>query len=301
MQTLLYYMVLAFVKLLGYLPMGVLYGFSELTYGILYHVIRYRRKVVCDNLLRVFPDKTEAERNQIARKFYHALSDLIVEIIKMFSASDEEMQRRIHFAHPEIWEEMYQRRKMALIVTSHYGNWEWLASMCHTVSYPFISLYHVLRNPVFERLILHLRTRFGTQMISMKHFYRTLLDKQMHDLPTAFCFITDQAPKKQNDQEWFTFLHQPTHVYVGMEKLARKYNCAVIYLSIRRIRRGYYTVEDTLITADGASTAPGYLTQQNLKLLEKDILRAPEFWLWSHKRWKHTPPMVKETDSACLP
>lgn len=295
MQTIAYYLLLGLFKALGMLPMRALYGLSGCLYGLLYHVLRYRRKVVRQNLLRVFPDRGEAFRLETERRFYHFLCDLVVEVFKMMAASPEEMHQRIRFAHPEIWNEQFARGKMALIVTGHYGNWEWLATTRYTVDYPFISLYHVLHNPVFERLVLHLRTRFGTEMISMKVFYRKLLSCIQQQQPTSFGFIADQAPKHMREQQWMPFLGQDTQVYNGVEKLARKYDCAVIYLSIRRLERGRYLIEDTLVTGDGASTPPGWVTAETMRLLEEDILRAPEFWLWSHKRWKYSRDAVKET------
>ena len=294
MNSVAYYLLLALFKCLGWLPMCLLYLLSDILYVVLYHIVWYRRQVVRDNLLRVFPDKTPAERTAIAKGFYHALCDVIVEMLKMFSASAEEMHRRIRFAHPEIWNGLYVKGKMVMIVMSHYGNWEWLASTTHTTMYPFVTLYHVLHNPVFERLMRHLRTRFGTGVVSMKSFYRKLLSCMQAQQPTAFGFVADQAPKHQTDRQWTRFLNQDTQVYGGVEKMARKYDFAVIYLSVRRIRRGYYIVEDTLVTDGGASTAPGEITDRTMRLLEEDIYRAPQYWLWSHKRWKH----VKTPDTT---
>ena len=201
------------------------------------------------------------------------------------------MHRRISYANTDLLEKLFSLDKTILVVTSHYGNWEWMASTVYLERFPFFTLYHVLHNPAFERLTCHIRTRFGMNIVSMKHFYRQFITCVRSGRTTLFGFNADQAPKREGDQRVIEFMGRETAVYTGVERLARQYGLPVIYMSIQRPRRGYYRVEARPVTDDGAATDGGQITATIFAELEKDIRRAPEFWLWSHRRWKRRDPV----------
>ena len=276
-----------FCWLLAILPLRCLYLISGLLSVLLYYVVRYRRKVVMDNLRNSFPEKTERERYMIARKFYRFLCDLFIETLKLTNIDTPQIRRRIRYSNPEILNELYCKGKQIFVVTGHYGNWEWLATLEHTIPYHHATLYQPLENKLFDRFIYSLRTRYGTDAIPSNMAIRAINQYLQANRLTTLCFLSDQSPHRDTIHYWTTFLHQNTPVYTGIEMLSKRYNTAVVYCEIRRVKRGYYEVDITLITENAAETGEMEITEKHVKLLEQTIRRNPQYWLWSHRRWKH--------------
>ncbi len=276
-----------FCRFLAFFPLRCLYLLSDFIYLIAYYIIRYRRDIVAENLENAFPEKTLKERKIIARQFYHFLCDVMVETIKTLHISDQEMQRRIHFSTPELLDELYQKNKHVFISTGHYGNWEWLATLEAIDPYHQATLYKPLNNKTFDNLVCKIRTRFGTEVFPVNNALRAINHFIHSSKQTILCFLCDQSPHKNMIQHWTTFLNQDTPVHLGMEKLARRYNVAAMYFEVRRVKRGYYLVDTTLISENAAETKPLEITEKHVALLEQSIRRNPQYWLWSHRRWKH--------------
>jgi len=261
---------------------------SGLLYVLVYYVVRYRRKVVTDNLRNSFPEKTERERQQIARKFYHFFCDLFIETIKLTNIDTPQIHRRIRYSNPEIFDDLYRKGKQIFFIPGHYGNWEWLATLESTIPYHHATLYHPLKNKLFDKFFYDLRTKYGTDAFPSNSVIRSINQYRQENRMTAVCFLSDQSPPRNDTNHyWTTFLNQDTLVYLGVEKLARRYNAAVVYYEIRRVKRGYYEVDVTLITENAAETAEYVITNRHVQLLEETIRRNPQYWLWSHKRWKN--------------
>ncbi len=273
--------------LLSLLPLRCLYVFSDLLYLITCYVVRYRRKVVMENLRNSFPEKTNEEQWQIARKFYRFMCDLFIETLKVIHIDTPQMHRRIHYSDPAIFDDLYQKGKQILFVTGHYGNWEWLATLEHTVPYHHATLYQPLNNKYFDKFFYDLRTKYGTDAIPSASAIRAINQYQQEKRLTTLCFLSDQSPAKGMINYWTTFLNQETPIYQGIEKLAKRYNTAVIYYEVRRVKRGYYEVDTTLIAENAAETKDLEITNRHVALLEQTIRRNPQYWLWSHRRWKH--------------
>ncbi len=274
-------------RFLAFLPLKCLYFLADLFYLIVCYVIRYRRVVVMENLQNAFPGKTEKERKKIAQKFYHFLCDLIFESIKTLHISLDEMKRRMYFSTPEILDELYKKGKHIFFATGHYGNWEWLATMEPIDPYHQATLYRPLKNKAFDKLMYRIRTGFGTDAVATNQTIRYInqfLDKK---ILTILCFLNDQSPQKEAVQYWTNFLNQDTPMYLGIEKLARRYNVAVMYFEVCRVKRGYYQVDTILIAENASETKPYEITEKCTALLEQTIRRNPQYWLWSHRRWKH--------------
>ncbi|MDR2145095.1 MAG: lysophospholipid acyltransferase family protein [Tannerella sp.] len=276
-----------FCWLLALLPLRCLYVISDLMFVVVCYVMRYRRKVVLENLRNSFPEKSERERRQIARKFYRFLCDLIVETLKVANIDTPQIRRRIKYSNPEIFDELYRKGKQILFVTGHYGNWEWLATLENTTPYHHATLYHPLESRFFDKFIYDLRTKYGTDAIPTFQAIRAINDYKYENRLTTLCFLADQSPPRNAVHHWTTFLNQDTAVYQGVEKLAKRYNTAVLYYEIRRVKRGYYEVDVTPITENAAETFDMGITNQHVRLLEETIRRNPQYWLWSHRRWKH--------------
>ena len=277
-----------FCWLLALLPLCCLYLFSDLLYLLVYYVVRYRRVVVMENLRRSFPEKTEKERQKIARRFYHFFCDIFIETVKLTNIDTSQIHRRIRYSNPEIFDDLYRKGKQIFFITGHYGNWEWLATLEHTIPYHHATLYQPLQNKLFDKFFYDLRTKPGTNAYPSNTAIRAINQNKQENRLTTMCFLSDQAPHRNDATHyWTTFLHQDTPVYIGVEKLARRYNTAVLYYEIRRVKRGYYEVDVTLITENAAETTDYEITNRHVQLLEETIRRNPQYWLWSHRRWKH--------------
>lgn len=273
---------------LSRLPLPVLYLLADGIYVILYYLIGYRRRVVRENLENSFPEKTDDERAQIGKRYYKHLTSLMVEIIKMASISRAELQRRFRFKNLERLTSLLAKGQSALACSAHYGNWEWgtLALGLHTDAeiYP---IYKPVSNESFGAWFTRIRSRFGNHLIPMRQTLRAIQESK--DRPTLFLFGNDQTPLKSESTYWVEFLNQPTAILLGLEKIALKTNRPVFYLRTRVIKRGYYEVDCVPLCMVPSETAPHEITNLHVQMLENIIKEAPEYWLWSHRRWKHKP------------
>ncbi|MDR1667318.1 MAG: lysophospholipid acyltransferase family protein [Bacteroidales bacterium] len=286
MRFVLYILFYAVCWTLAFLPFKALYVISDILYFCIYYLVGYRRKVVMKNLHNAFPEKTEDERTRIAKRFYHFLCDMFVETIKVMHLSLPQMQRHIRYSRPEMIEELYRKGKQVICVTGHYGNWEWLASLGHPVSYQLATLYHPLQNKYFDRFYYRLRTKSGIEAIPSGMAVRAISRYHSQNRLTILCLLADQAPIDHPANYWTTFLHQESAVFMGAEKLAKRFDTAVLYYEIRRVKRGYYEVDTTLITENASEMNEYEITDRHVALLEQTIRKTPQYWLWTHRRWK---------------
>lgn len=291
-MNLLYYALYGSWYLLSLLPLGVLYVIADLLYWPTYHLMRYRRTIIRKNLTRSFPQKTHKEIINIEKQYYHFLCDCIVEDIKLLSIKPENLTRRMTFEGVEQMIEDMQRtgKNFCFVYLGHYGNWEWIASLpywCPT-DVKCAQIYHPLYNKTFDKLMLRLRGQFGGECIPMKETLRRIIHLKRAKQKTIIGFISDQAPKWNSIHHWTTFLKQDTPVFIGTEKIGKQVDALIYYADISRPRRGHYHCRFRLIT-DDASQVPDFgLTDTFSRLLEENIRRAPQYWLWSHNRWKHS-------------
>jgi KDO2-lipid IV(A) lauroyltransferase len=292
MKNLAYYLLLPFIYLLLLIPFPFFYALSDLTYFILFRVTGYRKKVVLQNLRNAFPEKSEAELHQISRKFYHYLCDLFLETFKTLTMSRATALRHCSIS-PEaqqLFEKYEKENKSLIIVMGHFGNWEWggnaFSLQCRQQLYV---IYHPLSHELFNSMLYKMRSRFGTKLISMKDTFKEMVKNKSELNATAF--IADQTPGPENAY-WTTFLKQDTPVFWGTEKIARKMNYPIVYVSIQRIKRGYYKLNAKTLFETPKDTAEGEISEAHTRILEKDILHSPETWLWSHRRWKHQRPTL---------
>jgi KDO2-lipid IV(A) lauroyltransferase len=212
---------------------------------------------------------------------------MIIETVKLTNIDTPQLRRRIRFSNPEIIEDLYRKGKQVFVVIGHYGNWEWLSTLENTVSYHHATLYQPLENKVMDKFLYTLRTKYGTDVVPAISAIMAINQYRYENRLTALCFLADQSPPRNAIHYWTSFLNQETPVYTGVEILAKRYNAAVMYYEIRRVKRGYYEVDATLITENAAETFDMGITNQHVRLLEETIRRNPQYWLWSHRRWKH--------------
>lgn len=271
------------------MPMWFLYGFSRIILKPLIQTIGFRKKVVRANITNSFPEKSKAELKEIEDVFYLHLCDLIVESIKAFTISEELAMKKMTYENTHLFDEMYKKGKNVVIVGGHYGNWELLAvTIAQAIPHKPKALYTPLSNPFFDKKMKSTRSKFGLEMLSISEVNDIFNPPPKN--PIGIIFGSDQSPRTPDKAYWLTFLKQETGVQFGAEKFAKENNCAVIYGVINRESRGHYKTSFKLICEDPAPLEYGEITTLHTKWLEKKILSGPEFWLWTHRRWKHKRP-----------
>lgn len=290
LKNITYYILFAVWYIVSCLPLCILHIFSSLAAVLLFHVIRYRRLIVHDNIKSSFPELSHEERYKIEREFYTHFCDLTVESIKFFSISKSEIMRRVKFKGLEQVKEGCEKGRSFGLFLGHYGNWEWISSiqLWMNGSCQCSQLYHPLENYVTDRLILYTRKRFGGINIAVDEAFKHIVKLQHQVKSLGVGFIADQTPFWNNIYFWSNFLHHETPWFTGAERIVRKLDMDVYYLDVRRIKRGYYEAECKLITPNPKECEQFWITEQYAKLLEETIRRNPPYWLWSHRRWKRT-------------
>lgn len=279
----------AFVWLISWLPLTILYLLSDAIYYLVYYVVRYRRKVVRKNLTLSFPEKSKTEILKIEHKFYHYFCDLMVETFYLIHISEEEILRRFKYKNLEIITEQYKNKKSVMMMTAHYGNWEWLSSMSILLpdGSPMSGIYKKLSNKNFDKFMFDLREKFDGENIETQDLFRTMNKKRSQNEYSTYCMISDQRPTPESARHWMNFLNQDTSCLVGTEQLAKRFNYPVVFLKMNRVKRGYYESEFIMIATEPKNTTEYEITEKYMLLLEQKINEHPEFWLWTHNRWKH--------------
>ncbi|MFY8021754.1 MAG: lysophospholipid acyltransferase family protein [Bacteroidia bacterium] len=279
--------------LLMLLPMPVLYLLSDFLRLLVVKVFAYRKKVVLENLRNSFPDKDEKWIEDTAWKFYQNLFDVILETLKMLTISKSELAKRIKLNGPDLIESYQLQKQSFILVGGHNGNWEWGGQHMHNMGYSMGVLYHPLSSKWFDWLMYFQRTRFGLQPIPMSATLKVMLAFKQEFY--CYAFIADQTPSSENCH-WMEFLHQDTPVFMGPEKIAKKFNYPVVFCDLYRVGRGYYELNYKLVT-DSPKDEPDFaITEKHTRFLEQQILKQPEAWLWSHRRWKHKRKASSDTN-----
>ncbi len=287
MSSVGFYIALPFLYLISLLPFPVFYLLSDAVYFLLYRIIGYRKKVVYENLKNSFPEKTHDELKTIEKHFYKFLCDLFLETLKTLTISEKEAIKRCSFNSntKKIFDELYEQKRSCILVMGHFGNWEWAGNTFSLVNkQQLYVIYHPLSNKHFDKLMYDMRSRFGTKLYAMKDTMREMIRNRNEINATAF--IADQTPSPEGAY-WTTFLNQDTPVFWGTEKIAQKLNYPVVYVTVNRVKRGYYEVNSEYLVMEPKNTTEGEISELHTRKLEKDIIAQPEIWLWSHRRWKH--------------
>ena len=282
------------VAFLSIHPYWLLYLKSDCYFFLVYHLLRYRRKVVRQNLLNSFPDKDEREIKHIERRFYQNLCDLFVEAPKMLRMKKNGYRNRIHYTNPELVKQLYEQGKNVFYAIPHSGNWEWFGKMIPELTqHKGLAVYKRVESPVFERLMLYIRTCHSTlEMVESNSVLRRLA--QLRDSQTAVLMMADQTPHGLASDYWTEFLHQDTCWFTGIERIAQKLDYAIVFVDMRRQGRGRYIVSFDLLTDRPKEMKPGEIMERYVRSVERFIEANPDNWLWSHRRWKHQRPQTEK-------
>ena len=283
MITKIFYYIL--ILPLSLLPYPLLYLLSDIIFLIMYRVIGYRKEVVFTNLKNSFPNKSKQELKKIMSDFYRHLCDIIMESVKGFTISEKQLRKRLIIKNPEFSNYFADKRQSIIFVGGHYNNWEICAQAFAMYSnHKCIGIYKPLSNAFINDKIYTSRSKYGMHLISMKQTKKSFEDG---DEPKAIVFGSDQNPANPKRAHWVQFLNQDTGVLFGVERYAKEYDWPVVFVSILKAKRGYYEVEYSLVTDNPNEEPHGKITEDFTKRLEQDIISQPQYWLWSHKRWKH--------------
>lgn len=274
---------------LSYLPLRVLYLLTDFFCLLLISVIPYRKKVVEKNLRKSFPEKTEKERKQIKRRFYRHFCDLLAEGIKNLSISKKQLSRRFKVKNPELMDKLYNHHKSVILVSGHYNNWEWLISSQNFLfPHQAMGIGMPMTSKFWDKKINERRQRFGMKVMHAKNFKSEIKENNHH--PIAILTLADQSPGDSRKSYWMEFLNQQTAVLFGTEQMAHEFDFSVVFFITRKVKRGYYEMELKLLCEEPKQSDWGQITEQHVRLLEEEIRKNPEFWIWSHKRWKRDIP-----------
>jgi len=287
MQLIIYLLIYPILWLISILPFPVLYLFSDFVYFLTYHLIGYRKKTVRKNLAIALPHLSNKERLLIEKKFYSHLCDLFLEMIKTLTISRTEIEKRYTFSNMDVYYDLEKKEKSIALLCAHYASYEWAVSMNYYTNFKGYGVYKKLANPYFDKLVRKIRSKFKGELIDSKETIPTMASNFRSKTFSLYGLVSDQSPKLNATHHWQKFMGVEVPVHTGGEMLAKKYDMNVIFLRTKKIKRGYYEASLEVLS-DDVKSVPNYeITDRFLKLVEKQILEAPEYYLWTHKRWKY--------------
>lgn len=293
MQLLVYILAYPILWFISKLPFRFFYLFSDFVFFLAYTVFGYRKKVVWTNLKLIFPEKDDTELKKIQRQFYGHLCDMFMEMIKPMNMSKAEMIKRYHIVNIDVLKEI-EKEKTVLLPCAHYANWEWNTSLGLYSNAKGYAVYQKVGNKYFDALIKKIRAKWNTEMITQQETVKTVLMNEKKGITSGYGMVSDQSPQPHRTKYWAEFMGIKVPIHTGVETLARKFDLAVVFLKVTKVKRGYYNAEFIPITTSGKQTKEHEITDAFLKLTEQQIREAPQYYLWTHRRWKHRNRVPKE-------
>jgi KDO2-lipid IV(A) lauroyltransferase len=249
-------------------------------------VVGYRKKVVLDNLALAFPNKKEKELLAIRKKFYKHLCDMFLEMIKMLSMSEEELKKHFNFTNPELLQEI-EKKQSVIVMFAHYANWEWPVIIDLFIESKGYAVYRNIKNVHFDGLVKRIRSKYGAALVKMSLVSRTVVYNEKNNIRGAYAMVGDQSPFKKAIRHWAPFMGVNVPFYNGSENLAKKFDMAVVYLKVEKLKRGYYQGTFVPLTTSPKAHKDYEITDRYIKEIEKQLHEEPAYYLWTHKRWKH--------------
>ncbi len=286
MESFRFYLVYYSLGALSILPWRVLYFLSDIFYVVI-RIVGYRNAVILENLRYSFPEKSEKEIKKIRNRFYAHFADLFVEVIKLQTMSEKSFVKHIVFENTEYPEKMFGGGGDIRVAVGHYCNWEWIGAANLILKHQGGAIYKPLKSKIFDKYMYTLRSKTDGSILPMKTVFRDLLRHKRDGIKYIIGVIADQTPPKSQIQHYSCFLNQRTPVHMGLEKMAVKFNDVVVYAKMEKIKRGYYKIKFIPLFENAKETKEFEIIDTVMKYLEEDIRRKPEYWLWSHRRWKH--------------
>lgn len=287
MQFILYILLYPILFLISILPFRLLYIFSDCVYILVYRIIGYRKKTVRENLALALPHLSEKERLVIEKKSYKHLCDMFLEMIKTMTISVKEIEKRFKFKNIDYYLELEKEGKSIALMCGHYASYEWSISINSQITFDGFAIYKRINNKYFDDLVKKIRSRFKAYLITTKETVPTIESNNEKGVKGLYGFASDQSPQVKQKTYWSNFMGIEVPVYTGAEMLAKKFDMNIMFMKIKKVKRGFYEAELELLTNDAKSNPDYEITEIFLRKVEQQILEAPEFYLWTHKRWKH--------------
>ncbi|MBW2961412.1 lysophospholipid acyltransferase family protein [Mesonia aestuariivivens] len=288
MKKAVFYLVYPVLWLVSKLPFSIFYKVSDFCFLIVYYIVGYRKKVVRDNLQKSFPEKSFSELKQIEKKFYQHMCDMFLEMIKTLSISNKQLKKRFIYENIEELVNFEKQCNGTIVMCGHYASYEWATAInfydTHNKAY---AVYKKIRNQYFDKLIKDIRANLGTTLINSKEVIPTMVRNKVNNQKASYYMISDQSPKRSKSAYWVDFMGRETAAFNGSEAMAKKLGFGILYLQIRKVKRGYYSAKLIPLTTTAKESKDAELTQKFFHLLEEQIREQPEYYLWTHKRWKH--------------
>ena len=294
MQLIAFLLIYPILWLISILPFRLLYACSDVLYFFVYKIFGYRTSTVKSNLNLVFPNKSDKEIKAISSKFYHHLCDMIVESIKSLTITEAQLNKRYRFTNIELIHDLENKKRSIILMCAHYGSWEWIFILQKHVKLKGYAIYKRLANKYFDRLVKKIRARHNTYLITTKETFNVLNDSKKEGELTINGFVSDQSPKANKAFHWNEFMGIKVPMHTGAEILAKKLDMAVVFFGVKRIKRGYYETTFKTISENPKDFKPYEITDTFFKLVENQIIENPQYYLWTHKRWKHRDKVPSE-------
>jgi KDO2-lipid IV(A) lauroyltransferase len=288
MQATLSRIAILFIRFVALLPLRLLYVASDILFVIVYYIVNYRRGVVAQNLRNSFPEKTNEELNQIARRFYRHFCDLMVETVKYYSPTKNTWKKHIDLTNASIFDTYYSKGKSLMVLSFHYGNWEWAKFMAPARKHLILFVYNPQRNLIFDAYFNRCRSVFGGKLVSTGRIYKEILRHREKNIPTITWLAADQTPTRTNF--WTTFLNQETPFFPGPGRLAHLTGDPVLLQYMKKTARGRYKLVVEVLTENLPVRTEEEILQLYASRIEEIIRQNPDEYLWSHRRWKHRRP-----------
>lgn len=278
-----------FLKILAKFPFGLIYLLSDVFYRVVYYIVGYRKKVVARNLRNAFPEKSEKEIKLISKKYFRHFSDLTLETIKMRTMKPADFEERMKVTNAGLINRYFEQGKSVMVLTMHYNNWEWGTYLSVHLKHKSLAVYKPLHNVIFDRFMNKTRRKFGTELIKNDQIYRRVLKAEKQNEPIFIWLAGDQTPPVFH-KFWYRFLNQDALFYPGPAIISKRFGYPVFFQKIEKTGRGKYETTFELLAENTDLFTETEIIKLYIQRMEKIIREKPEFYIWSHRRWKHKRP-----------
>lgn len=293
MHFVVYFLVYPIIWFISILPFKVLYIVSDFLFYILFYIVGYRKKVVLNNLQLAFPEKSNKDLLIIRKKFYKHFVDVFLEMIKTFTISKKELDKHYTYKNIEVLKELKKDGKSVILISAHYANWEWIIGMNAFINYNAIAAYKKVSNTYFDNKVKKTREKFGVHLVQSLKIPPVMFHNSSNNIQSIYGMLSDQSPRLKNNLYWTHFMGVKVPAHIGGELLAKKYDMNIVFLDTRKIKRGYYETTLSIITNDAKKHPKFELTDLYLRKVEKQIRSQPEYYFWTHRRFKHRNSFMK--------
>lgn len=287
MQLVLYLLAYPLLWILSILPFRILYLISDCCFVLVYYIVGYRRRVVRENIKTTLPYLSENQAKEVEKKSYQHLCDMFLEMIKTLSISTSEIEKRFVFTNLDTYKTLEQENKSIALMCAHYASYEWVISMNRHVQFKGYAIYKKINNQYFDNLVKKIRQRFDANLIHIHETAKVIKANEDKNIKGVYGFASDQSPQLRKKNHWDKFMGIEVPIYTGAEQLAKHFDMNVIYLQVVKVKRGYYQATFEVLTKDVTNIKNYDLMRMYLDKVEAQIQQQPEYYLWTHRRWKH--------------